>query len=152
MQEISDDIEQQMSRIKKKLFDPNDPKNSDALANKLTGLSPVEILQRLFGYCEKFFQGNIKTTITEFVRICTSDKPSRKLFQLALHHACYDLVKPPEDFQKSKTSTVHSVDTRSTKEMTDENPSSMTPKEGNKQIFIICIKKLFELSSLLFQG
>lgn len=101
MAEIADDIEQQIPRIKKKLLgsNTNDP---DALVNQLLNRSPVEILQTLFQYCEKYFQGKTQKKVTAFVQMCTSDKPSRKLFQLALHKACHDLVKPVDDFRNRK--------------------------------------------------
>lgn len=101
MKEIAEEIEQQIPRIKRQLLgsSKNDP---DALVNNLLNLSPVEILQKLFQYCEKYFQGKTKKKITAFVQVCTSDKASRKLFQLSLHKACHDLVKPVDEFRKEK--------------------------------------------------
>ena len=101
MEEIAEEIEQQIIRAKRQLLgsSKNDP---DALVNNLLNLSPVDILQTLFQYCEKYFQGKTQKKVTAFVHMCTSDKPSRKLFQLALHKACHDLVKPVDDFRKEK--------------------------------------------------
>ena len=99
LKEIGEEIEQQIPKIKKQLLGSNihDP---DSLVNRFLDLSPVDILKKLFEYCEKFFQGKAKTKVTKFVMLCNSDKPSRKLFQLALHKACRDLVKPVDDFRR----------------------------------------------------
>ena len=99
MDEIAEDIERQMAKTKKQLLGSSktDP---DALVNKFLDLSPVLILQKLFAYCEDLFQGKTKKKVTDFVMMCNNDKPCRKLFQLALHKACHDLIKPVEDSPK----------------------------------------------------
>lgn len=76
----------------------------DALVNNLWDLSPVEILQKLFEYCMQFFQGKVKKKVEDFIQTCTGDKTCRKLFQLALHKSCRELVKPVEDFSSLPTS------------------------------------------------
>ena len=101
LKEITDEIEQQIPKIKKQLLGSNinDP---DALVNKFLDLSPVDVLQKLFHYCEQFFEGKTRIKVTKFVMMCNSDKPSRKLFQLALHKSCRDLVKPVDDFRQEQ--------------------------------------------------
>lgn len=108
LEEISDEIEQRLSRTKKQLLGSN-VHDHDALVNQLLDLSPVDVLQKLFQYCEQLFQGKTKTKVTNFVMMCNSDKPSRKLFQLALHKACHDLVKPVEGFRQEPKSTTDVV-------------------------------------------
>ena len=109
MKEIAEEIEQQIPRIKKQLLGStqHDP---DALVNQLLDLSPVDILQKLFAYCEKYFEGKTRTVISKFVMKCNSDKQCRKLFQLAIHKACRDLIKPVDDFlEKNDVGTKASV-------------------------------------------
>ncbi|XP_028393815.1 uncharacterized protein LOC114518092 [Dendronephthya gigantea] len=139
MDEIADDIEQQMAKKKKKLLgsSKSDP---DALVNKFLDLSPVVILQKLFAYCEDLFQGKVKKKVTEFVMMCNNDRPSRKLFQLALHKACNNLVKPVEEFpQKNEAKNTVDVDKEASQTKMNESLS------GKARAGISCPKyeKLF---------
>ena len=128
LDEIAEEIEQQIPKIKKQLLGSSfhDP---DALVNQFLDLSPVDILQKLFQYCEKYFEGKMKTKVTRFVMMCNSDKPSRKLFQLALHKACFDLVKPPVDNVKQENKTSEEK-RQTTKHNDDYGGGESCPTQG----------------------
>jgi hypothetical protein len=133
--ELADEIEQQLPKLKRQLLGSNinDP---DALVNQLLDLSPLEILQKLFQYCQKFFQENKnKDIVNRFVMMCTSDNLGRKLFHLALHKACFNLVKPVGDAQREhRTTGEEKTQNGNTKHNDEHSTADSCPTQGEKNV------------------
>ena len=109
----------------------------DALVNQLIDLSPVDILKKLFEYCMEFFQGKVRKNVEAFIKTCLTERLCRKLFQLALHKTCRELVEPVED----ESSHVGYIDNEASHdELSAEEQAAMQSYLPALRMFVICNK------------
>ena len=72
-----------------------------SLVQKLQDSSISDIIVSIYDCCEKIFVGKNKIKVTAFLKMLTSDKSARRLFELAIHIGCRLIVHSGDDMELS---------------------------------------------------
>lgn len=108
-----------------------------SLVQKLQDSSISDILVKIYECCEEIFFGKNKTKVQVFLKMLTSDKNGRKLFELAVHIGCRKIQKLPATNDESDRSESEEEDNSS------QDASNLPPpREGIYTYYDSCNLKV----------